>query len=359
MIPTTTRQWLLNSRPTGAPILDGPDATFSLTTTTLPPLQPNQLLIRVKYISNDPAQRQWISTTVAPERFYLPPLSLGAPMKCSLLGEVVSSRSTAFPPHTLITSALGEWSEHVILDAAVCNAAPAAADGIAPTHFLGALGLTGLAAYYGTAIVAAAKPADTVVVSGAAGATGSMVVQIAKKLLGCARVVGIAGGPAKCAWVKATLGADECVDYKAASFADDLAAATPDFVDVYFDNVGGEVLDLMLARMKMCGRVAVCGSMATYNAYEDGTRLRNWFEVVAMRLQLTGFVVLDWLHKAPETIAELVRAAQEGKIVLGDENEMVLETAFEVCLTSIRPFCYSSLRVCTCLPYPRTYQRLG
>ncbi|KAF4538198.1 NADP-dependent leukotriene b4 12-hydroxydehydrogenase [Lasiodiplodia theobromae] len=328
MTSITTRQWLLNSRPSGAPILDGPDATFSLTTTTLPPLQPNQVLIRVKYISNDPAQRQWISTTVAPERFYLPPLSLGAPMKCSLLGEVVASTSTSFPPHTLVTSALGEWSEHVILDASACNPAPAA-DGIAPTHFLGALGLTGLAAYYGTAIVAAAKPADTVVVSGAAGATGSMVVQIAKKLLGCARVVGIAGGAAKCAWVKETLGADECVDYKAASFAEDLAAATPDFADVYFDNVGGEVLDLMLARMKMRGRVAVCGSMATYNAFEDGTRLRNWFEVVAMRLQLTGFVVLDWLHKAPETIAELVRAAQEGKIVLGDENEMVLETAFE------------------------------
>lgn len=325
--PTSTRQWILQNRPTDLPVLSGPDSTFKLITTELPPLADNQVLVKTLYLSNDPAQRPWISKYDDPERLYIAPVAEGACMRSSGLGEVVESRATNLPQGTLVTSFTG-WAEHAILDANACNPIKEV-PGLAITHFLGGLGGTGLTAYFGLKEVARAGPEDTVVVSGAAGATGSMVVQIAKKMLGCKRVIGIAGSDQKCRWVE-SLGAAVCLNYKNESFKEELVNATQGFVQVYFDNVGGEILDMVLSRMAKRGRVAACGTISAYNkSAPDG--LKNWSEIISMRLEVKGFVVLDFLEqgKGPAARQELVEAVRAGKITLGRQNETLVSTDFE------------------------------
>ncbi|KAL8752260.1 MAG: hypothetical protein Q9199_005864 [Rusavskia elegans] len=223
------------------------------------------------------------------------------------------------------------WSEYAVLDAAKCQKLPNLEGlDVGVTQFLGALGGTGLTAWFGINEVARAGAEDTVVVSGAAGATGSMVVQIAKHIIGCKRVVGIAGGVEKCQWVKEHLGADACVDYKSASFVEELKRETEGFVEVYFDNVGGEILDLMLTRIKRHGRIAACGAVAEYNKDgAEGYGIKNWFEVVSNRIEIKGFIVWDYLGKAAEATKEMVKATREGKIKIDAGNETVVETGFE------------------------------
>lgn len=220
-----------------------------------------------------------------------------------------------------------------MLDAAKCERIPELEGlDVGVTQFLGALGLTGgMTAWYGIHEVAKARPGDAVVVSGAAGATGSMVVQIAKHVIGCRRVVGIAGGAEKCKWVTEYLGADACVDYKSAGFVEDLVRETDGFVEVYFDNVGGEILDLMLTRVKCYGRVAACGAVAEYNKDgKTGYGIRNWFEIISNRIEVRGFISFDFLGKgAEEATREMVRAVREGKIKVDAGNETVVETEFE------------------------------
>ncbi|KAF4301159.1 Alcohol dehydrogenase superfamily zinc-containing [Botryosphaeria dothidea] len=325
--PTTTRQWVLNKQITGEPVIDGPDATFSIKTVDLPALKDGQVLLRTKFLSNDPAQRGWISPIESPDRLYVPPVKAGETMRAGVIAEVIESKADSLPKGTLVQAYTG-WTEYAVQDATGLQPLQNI-PGVSPTHFLGALGLTGLTAYYGTKIIAEAKPDDVVIVSGAAGATGSMVVQIAKKLIGCKTVIGIAGGDAKCQWVK-SLGADICLNYKSPTFKQDLIDATPKYANVYFDNVGGEILDLVLSRMALEGRVAICGAISGYNG-TSGQLLKNWFDVISMRLQLKGFIVLDWVKqgKAKESIAEIATAAKEGKIKITDEGETVVSTSFD------------------------------
>ena len=189
--------------------------------------------------------------------------------------------------------------------------------------------MTGNTAYYGIKEVAQAGSGDTVVVSGAAAATGSMVVQIAKKMLGCKRVVAMAGTDEKCKWVE-SLGADVCLNYKSMDFREKLVKETDGFVEVYFDNVGGEILDLMLTRMKVGGRVAACGAITDYNKSEKGG-LKNWFEIVSNRLEIKGFIVTDFISKGGAAVAlrEFTEAYEEGKIAIGPNSETVMETKFD------------------------------
>ncbi|KAK0660577.1 Prostaglandin reductase 1 [Lasiodiplodia hormozganensis] len=327
-LPTQTRQWVLNRQIVGEPVLDGPDATFSMKTADLPPVQDGQVLLRTKFLSNDPAQRGWISPIESPDRLYVPPVQPGETMRAGAIAEVIESKAASLPKGTLVQTYQAGWAEYLVQDAAALQPLQNI-PGVSPTHYLGALGMTGLTAYYGTKIIAAAKPEDVLIVSGAAGATGSMVVQIAKKLVGCKTVIGIAGSDSKCEWVK-SLGADVCLNYKSPSFKQDLIDATPNYANVYFDNVGGEILDLVLSRMAQEGRVALCGAISTYNG-TSGLQLNNWLDVISMRLQLKGFIVLDWVKqgKAKESITELVIAAKEGKIKISDEGETVVATQFE------------------------------
>ncbi|KAH9907714.1 NAD(P)-binding protein [Xylariomycetidae sp. FL2044] len=324
----TTKQWVLASKPTGAPVLSGPDATFKLQTTTLPALKEGQILARVRYFSNDTGLRNFIQSTVAPERFYVPTVPVGSPMRSGLIAEVVESAAPAYKPGDLVLDFhLGTWSELVVLDAATSQPLAPLPRGLPLTHYLGAFGASGLAAYTGLYFAGEAKPEHTVVVSAAAGATGSMAVQIAVKILGARRVVGIAGSDEKCAWVREQLGAHACVNYKSATFAEDLRAATPDEVDVYFDNVGGAVLDAVLTRMRRFGTVAVCGAVSGYNS-DEAMALRNWFELISMRVTVRGFIMLDYMDKVPAILAELIAAAADGRIRLGDA-ETVVEARIE------------------------------
>jgi len=206
MSSTTSQQWILQHPPTGIPTISGPKPTFTLASEELPPLTPGQVLVKALYFSNDPAQRGWIDHNIAPERLYVPPVQIGHPMRSRALGEVLES-TCDIPKGSIVRCTLN-WRTLAAMSSSEVQVLPPLR-GISISHWLGALGNTGLTAYYGIVKIAEAKMGETVVVSGAAGATGSMVVQIAKKMLGAGKVVGIAGGANKCKWVE-KIGADIC-----------------------------------------------------------------------------------------------------------------------------------------------------
>lgn len=201
--------------------------------------------------------------------------------------------------------------------------------GLKPTHYVSLFDLAGVTAYYGLVDIAQTGSKDAIVISGAAGAVGSVAVQIAKHVLGCKKVIGIAGTDAKCKWVE-SLGADVCLNYKSAGFEDEIEKATEGFVEVFFDNAGGETLDLMLTRLQKGGRVAACGAIADYNSSERGG-IKNWYHVIAMRLQTRGFVVTDAIPTGMWTkmVDSLVQGYQEGKIKATDDGLTIVPTTFE------------------------------
>ncbi|CAJ2512939.1 Uu.00g010580.m01.CDS01 [Anthostomella pinea] len=322
-----SRQWLLAKKPTDMPQLDGPDATFKLTEKDLPEPKDGEIVVKAVYLSNDPAQRGWISPDINPERLYVPPVKEGTPMHARAISEVIESKSSSFKKGDWVFSSTG-WSEYGVVPASSCQPAPELPGGMSRTHYLGALGGTGMTAWFGLTAVAQITKDDVVVISGAAGATGSMCVQIAKNIIGCKKVIGIAGTDEKCKWVE-SLGADTCLNYKKSSFADDLTKATPEFATVYFDNVGGEILDLMLTRMAKHGRVAACGAISNYNSSKErATGLKNWFEIISMRIQVRGFIVLDFMDKVPEAREVFTKALQEGKLKV-EGSEHIVECGFE------------------------------
>lgn len=263
-LPTKTSQWVLAKKPTKFPILSGPDATWTLKRDVpLPQLQEEQVLVETLYISNDPAQRTWISD-LDPARLYTDPVNVGDVMRVARQTcKVLDSKADNVKTGSLVNASLG-WTQYAVVEAKLVLPIKEI-PGLSITHYLGAFGGVGLTAWHGLTEVAHATKDDAVVVSGAAGGTGSMVVRIAKHMIGCKKVIGIAGGKEKCKWVE-SLGADVCVDYKSGSFVDDLKKATDGKVEVYFDNVAGSILDLMLPRMKRYGRVVACGAIANYNA---------------------------------------------------------------------------------------------
>ncbi|KAF2477519.1 NAD(P)-binding protein [Lindgomyces ingoldianus] len=324
-----TRQWILANPPEMDPVLSGDNATFTLETKTLSPPKPRQVLVKSLYLSNDPAQRAWIQKDQDPERLYTTPVVKGDVMRAFGVCEVVESNSD-LKKGQLVVATTG-WSEYEVVDAKDCRAIqPDESVGIRPTHFIGALGGPGLTAYYGLIDVVGTKAEDAVVVSGAAGATGSMVVQIAKHIVGCKKVIGIAGGTKKCKWVE-SLGADVCVDYKSPDFKEQLCKATEGFVEVYFDNVGGEILDLMLTRMKRYGRISACGAISNYNKIGDPVGVKNWMQIVMNRLEVKGFIVTDAVvaGKTGAMLQRMVQAIKEGKLKIGSETETVVPTKFE------------------------------
>ncbi|OBT42141.1 hypothetical protein VE00_08303 [Pseudogymnoascus sp. WSF 3629] len=321
-----TRQWVLQNRPTTTPMLDGPNATFKLVNTRLEPLRSSQVLLKAKYFSNDAAQRVWINASKDTGRLYVKPVEIGEVMRCSAIAEVIESRSTKFPKGSLVKTMNG-WSEFTVQDEDKCTAL-LDTPGINVTHQLGALGIGGLTAYYGLVDVAKTSKRDTVVVSGAAGATGSMAVQVAKKIIGCEKVIGIAGTDEKCRWVE-KLGADKCLNYKSESFEQDLANATEGYVDVFFDNVAGNILDLMLTRMKMHGRIAQCGAVAMYNKLSEAMSLKNYGQLISNRLSVLGFIAFDYLEMAPQVYQLLTDAVNEGRLEVDDANETMMVAEFE------------------------------
>lgn len=221
---STSRHWILAKKPVDHPVFSGPDATFRLVTKSVQPLEEEQVLLKVLYLSNEPAQRLWIDPNIEPDRLYTEPVEVGDTMKSyASICEVVESKSKNLPVGTLVSSMTG-WCEYAVTSANECMPLKPI-DNLPLTHYSGIFGTAGVTAYYGLVDIVNAGPGDTVVISAAAGAVGSAAVQIAKNLLGCKRVIGIAGTDAKCRWVE-TLGADVCLNYKSAAFKEDLKNAT-------------------------------------------------------------------------------------------------------------------------------------
>ncbi|RAO33495.1 NADPH-dependent curcumin reductase [Micromonospora saelicesensis] len=276
---TSNREIHLASRPQGWPTED----TFRLVETEVPTPGPGQIVVRNQYMSVDPYMRGRMNDV----KSYVPPFALDAPLDGAAIGEVVASEAADIAVGTTVLHGLG-WREYALLDAA---AARPVDPNIAPVSaYLSVLGMTGLTAYAGLLEVATMKPGETVFVSAAAGAVGSLVGQIAK-LKGAGRVIGSAGSPAKVERLRA-LGFDAAFDYHD-GVRESLRAAAPDGVDVYFDNVGGDHLEAAISAMNLHGRVAICGMISQYNATEPPAAPRNLALVIGKRLTLRGFLVND------------------------------------------------------------------
>ncbi|GAA5969316.1 hypothetical protein JCM11641_007548 [Rhodosporidiobolus odoratus] len=317
---TSTKAWIINEKPSD----EVTSNTFKLVSQPLRELNDGEILVKVNYFSNDPAQRTWIDTSVVKDRAYGPCPDEGEAMPSGILGKVIATKSDKFAESVLVTG-FASWSQHVILSERAVQPARQV-KGLPDSAAISVLGLTTLTAYCGLHNVGHIKPEHTVVISGAAGATGSAAVQIAKKIVGCKNVIGIAGGPEKCAWVK-KLGADECLDYRSKSFSEDLIKASEGYVDIYFDNVGGEILNLMFVRMARFSRIIACGAISSYN-HSGPVNLKNHFDIIAMRITMQGFIVLDFADSFGEAIDAVSEAIEDGKFI-AEGTEHKVEASFE------------------------------
>jgi len=279
------RAWHLINRPKGLPT----DEDFALEDVELPPLADGMIRVRNRWLSVDPYMRGRMNDV----KSYVPSFELGQPMDGGAVGEVVDSKAEGFSPGDLVLHMAG-WRDEAVVPARAAQKLPDL--GAEPQRFLGVLGVTGMTAYFGLLDVAAAKQGDIVFVSAAAGAVGSVVVQIAKAK--GMTVIGSAGGPDKCELVR-SLGADQVVDYKAAPILKGLAAAATEGIDVYFDNVGGDHLDAAFALARNNARFAICGMIENYN---DPTppSFRFIMRIIAARIRLRGFIVFDFQSRMEE-----------------------------------------------------------
>jgi NADPH-dependent curcumin reductase CurA len=293
------RAWHLMSRPNGLPA----PGDFELKEIELPLLGDGMVRLRNIWLSVDPYMRGRMNDV----KSYVPPFRLGEPMEGGAVGEVLESKAEGFAPGDLVLHMAG-WRDEAVLPARTVNKLPDL--GVDSELFLGILGVTGATAYFGLLDVASAKEGDIVFVSAAAGAVGSAVVQIAKAK--DMTVIGSAGGPEKVEFVR-SLGADQVIDYKAGPILKSLAAAAPEGIDVYFDNVGGDHLDAALAVARMRARFAICGMIEGYN---DPTPMSFRFimRVIAMRIVMQGFIVFDFQPRMGEFYRDMVAWLQSGAV---------------------------------------------
>jgi NADPH-dependent curcumin reductase CurA len=298
---TTAREIHLASRPDGWPTPDN----FTLIEVPVPTAGPGQLLVRNTVMSVDPYMRGRMNDV----KSYVPPFQVGAPLDGGAVGEVVASEADGFKPGDLVLHGQG-WREYAVLDAAAARVVdPALAP---PSAYLGALGLTGQTAYAGLLEVAGMKPGETVFISAAAGAVGSLAGQIAK-LKGAARVIGSAGSAAKVERLKA-LGFDAAFNYRDRPVRESLKEAAPDGIDVYFDNVGGDHLEAAISSMRLHGRAAICGMIAQYNESEPPAAPRNLALLIGKRLTLRGFLVGDHGGIRDQFVADMSGWLRSGQV---------------------------------------------
>lgn len=255
-----------------------------------------ELLIRTHFISLDPAMRGWMNAG----KSYVPPVGIGEVMRAGTVGEVVESRASGFADGDFVVGMWGVQTFAAIKPDGLRKVDPK----LAPLpKYLGVLGMPGLTAYFGLLDTGAPKAGETVVVSGAAGAVGQVAGQIAR-LKGC-RAVGIAGGPEKCAWVVNELGFDACVDYKNSDLRSALKEAAPKGVDVYFDNVGGEILDVVLTQIRRKARIVICGAISQYNNTTPVRGPANYMSLLVNRARMEGIVVFDWADQYGKALKEM------------------------------------------------------
>jgi NADPH-dependent curcumin reductase CurA len=320
---TTTRRWLLKSRPNG-PLKD---SDFDLVTVPMPDVGERHFLVRLTHFSFDPTQRGWLGGDT-----YLPAVPIGGVVRAGGIGEVVASKHPGFEVGDVVQGTFG-WQEHALTDG-MTETGPVTKlrGGITPEQALGVFGVTGLTAWFGLTEIGQPKAGDTVLVSGAAGATGSVVVQVAKAL-GC-KVIGIAGGAEKCGWVVEQAGADACIDYRAGNVARQIREHAPKGVNVVFENVGGEILDAALANLALRARVVLCGGISSYNdtAEDRQPGLRNYMNLTVMRGRMEGFIILDFAKRYGEGVAELAKLMAAGKLKTAED----VAHGFENCPATLR-----------------------
>ena len=294
-------QYLLAKRVIGTPPADA----WTRHEADVPEPGDGQLLVRIQYISLDPAMRGWMDN----RRSYIAPVEIGAVMRAGTVGEVVASNNDQFPVGTHVVGTLGV-QQYALSDGSDVHPIDAT---LAPLpRYLGTLGMTGWTAYFGLLRVGEPKAGDTVLVSGAAGAVGSVVGQIAK-LKGC-RVVGIAGGAEKCRYLTEVLGFDAAVDYKTGKLVRSIREHCPHGVDVYFDNVGGEVLDAALINLSRGARVVICGAISQYNTTEGVRGPANYLSLLVNRARMQGMVVFDYAKDYGKASREMAGWMMEGKL---------------------------------------------
>jgi len=323
-VPVQIREVRLAARPSG-----WPDAgTFELAETTLADPADGELLVRTDFMSVDPYMRGRMNDT----KSYVPPFQVGQPLDGGAVGHVVASRAEGFAEGDVVLHGLG-WREHAVVAARAARRLDPA-PGVPLSAYLGVLGMPGLTAYVGLLDIAAMKEGDAVFVSGAAGAVGSLVGQLAR-LKGASRVVGSAGSPAKVQYLT-ELGFDAAFDYHDGPVTEQLKAAAPEGIDVYFDNVGGDHLEAALEALLPYGRVAMCGAISQYNATEPAPGPRNMFQAIGKRLTLRGFIVSDHSQRTPDLIREVGGWVQDGSIRFQETVVDGLEHAPEAFLGLLR-----------------------
>ena len=295
-------QWLLVARPTGMV----QESDFEYREEPVPAVGEGDYLARTLYVSVDPAQRGWMNADPS----YMPPIPLGEVMRAGTISQVVESRHPEYAVGDIVSGFFG-WQECALGSQGLAPAQKIAVEHPLP-RYLGVLGTTGLTAYFGLLEVGGLASGETVLVSGAAGATGSVAAQIAK-IKGC-RVIGIAGGAEKCGWLTEELGLDAAIDYKGEDVDARLTTLCPAGVNVYFDNVGGSILESAMAHMALRGRIACCGMIAGYNAADPEPAPRNLFLLIARRIRMTGFLVMDFAPRFPEARRDLSAWLADGSL---------------------------------------------
>jgi NADPH-dependent curcumin reductase CurA len=310
--------WVLKHRPDRE--VQGTD--LELVESAVAPLADNQILVRNIYLSLDPTNRVWMSDRDQ----YLPPVGVGDVMRGGTVGVVEESTSSRFQPGDIALLGEGGWQLYSALDASTAVRVRQR-ENVPLTASLSVLGATGLTAYFGLLDVCRPNPGETLVVSAAAGAVGSIVGQIAK-IKGC-RVIGIAGGPDKCRWIVDELGFDGAIDYKSMDVGDELDRLCPDGVDMNFENVGGPIMDAVFSRMNQNGRMALCGMISSYNSEGPMAGPTDFGRVLMKRLTIQGFIVLDYFPRAREAYADLATWIAEGKLRWKDHVVRGLDVAPE------------------------------
>lgn len=296
----------LAARPVGLPT----DANWQFTTEAVAQPGPGGVLVKTLYLSLDPAMRGWMNEG----KSYIPPVGIGEVMRAGGVGRVVASNNPGFAVGDAVTGSLGVQEYALFAENELRRAGLARIDLRAGswTQWLNVLGMPGMTGYFGLMDIGQPKAGETLVVSGAAGAVGQTVGQLAK-IKGC-RVVGIAGGPAKCEWVVRELGFDACIDYKGGDVRAGLKEHCPQGVDIYFDNVGGDILDTVLTRINRKARIIICGAISQYNNTTPVAGPKNYLSLLVNRARMEGMVVFDYADRYPQAIAEMAGYLREGRM---------------------------------------------
>ena len=315
-----SKRWVLQRRPQG----DIEPGDLALVEEPIRDLDDGEVLVRTIYLSLDPTNRIWMSDRDQ----YMPPVEIGDTMRGGGIGVVERSRSNAFKQGDVVNPGLTGWSTHTIVQGGALNAVPTI-PGVPLTAYMSVLGATGLTAYFGMTDICRPQPGETVVVSAAAGAVGSIAGQIAKQA--GARVIGIAGGGAKCGWLTDELGFDGAIDYKNEDVGAALDRLCPNGIDCNFENVGGEIMEAVYSRLNTFGRMAVCGLISTYNEAGPVKGPSDFGRILMRRLLIKGFIVIEYVPRAAEAFAAMAPMVMNGQLKWKVHVEDGLENAVETC----------------------------